>query len=395
MDGLFFLFMIERGKFFFHIRQKFSTFPWSILAILFCMNSICVITLYSAGNASWQWAKPQVFRYLVGYVGFFIAALLPSSLYEKSAYFLYLCGIVLLVVVAFLGQTHMGAQRWLQIGSFHIGQPSEMIKLFFLFALARFFHKNPSTWRQYGGACFLALPALVLIFAQPDLGTALILFLLLVTILWSVGLSAWFFASVVSIGIPFVPFFWSLLRPYQQKRIITFFSPDSDILGAGYHVFQSKISMGSGELWGKGFTQGTQSRLLFLPEHHTDFIFTTFSEEWGLVGGILLLFLYGLLLWMGYRIFFRVQHLFGQLVVLGVNLLLFFHVFLNIAMVMGLFPVVGIPLPFLSYGGSSLWTFMMAYGIVCSLATDVRYGPLPISVLLRKTPGTKRISMIQ
>lgn len=386
--------MFQRHKLFFYIKQKISIFPWSILAIMMCLNTVCIVTLYSAGHASWQWAQPQILRYFIGYIGFFIMALLPSSLFEKNAYFLYICGIILLFCVSFLGQSHMGAQRWLQIGTLNIGQPSEIIKVFFIIALARFFSKNPFTWLNYCGAFLLSLPALFLIFSQPDLGTALILFLILVTILWSIGLSVWFFSGVIAISVPFIPLLWSMLRPYQQKRITSFFHPSSDILGSGYHVFQSKISIGSGGLYGKGFTKGTQSHLLFLPEHHTDFIFTTFSEEWGLIGSVLLLFLYGLLLWVSYKILFRIQHIFGQLVLLGVNLLLFFHVVLNISMVMGLFPVVGIPLPFLSYGGSSLWTFMTAYGIVCSLATDIRYGPLPISSLLKKNSGIDNISVI-
>jgi rod shape determining protein RodA len=271
----------------------------------------------------------------------------------------------------------MGARRWVDLGVLQL-QPSELMKIALVLALARYFHTvSLDDVRRP----FYLLPPLALVLApaglvlrQPDLGTAIMLVMVGGIVFFMAGVRLWKFAVVILATGGAVPIAWNFLHDYQKNRILTFLSPENDPLGAGYHILQSKIALGSGGMFGKGFLQGTQSHLNFLPEKQTDFIFTMLAEEFGMVGGLLLLSLYLLLFVYGYAIAFRSRNHFGRLLALGLTANLFLYVFINIAMVMGLVPVVGVPLPLISYGGSVMMTAMISLGLISSVSIhrDVR-----------------------
>jgi len=269
-----------------------------------------------------------------------------------------------------VGKIGMGAQRWLMIGPMQI-QPSEIAKVAVILVLARFYH---GLTREQAGRFLYALPPLLvivmpvaLVMVQPDLGTAMMVLMAGGAVLFVAGVRVWMFlragvAAIAAVGC--LPIAWSFMHEYQRKRVLTFLDPDRDPLGAGYHITQSKIAIGSGGLFGKGFLKGTQSSLNFLPEKQTDFIFTTFVEEWGMVGALVLLALFTLILVWGFSIALRSQHHFGRLVALGVTAMMFLYVFINTAMVMGVLPVVGVPLPLVSNGGTAMVSVMFACGLL-------------------------------
>jgi rod shape determining protein RodA len=289
---------------------------------------------------------------------------------ERYAYPLYGLVLVMLLLVPFLGVAGGGSRRWLRLGWLSV-QPSEPIKLMLVVALARYFNRSASP-RGFGlerlalPLALTGVPALAILL-QPDLGTAAILLALFVTMVLVAGLRVVPFAGLIAAGLAFVPLAWGHLKPYQRQRILTFFNPENDPLGAGYHVIQSKIAVGSGTLWGKGFLHGTQNQLNFLPEEHTDFIFSVFAEEWGFVGTAALLTLYGAAVLRGLTIAGRARDPFGALLSCGVTATVFWQVVVNVGMTTGLLPVVGIPLPFFSYGGSSLMTLLIGTGLVMNV----------------------------
>ena len=262
----------------------------------------------------------------------------------------------------------MGAQRWISLGFFNV-QPSELMKVAMVLALARYFHGG--SIEDVGRFMYLLPPAAmvavpaVLILRQPDLGTTLMLGLASLAIFFAAGVRMWKFAVLGGLGLVSAPVAWfMLLREYQKQRILTFINPESDTLGSGYHIIQSKIALGSGGMFGKGFMQGTQSHLNFLPEKQTDFIFTMLAEEFGMVGGLTLIALYTLLLLYGLVISMSSRNHFGRLVGIGVTMTFFLYIFINVAMVMGLIPVVGVPLPLVSYGGTAMLTLMFGFGLL-------------------------------
>jgi rod shape determining protein RodA len=275
------------------------------------------------------------------------------------------------LVVMGYGMITSGAQRWIRIGSLSF-QPSEFVKISLIMALAKFFHRPPHregyTLRNLPLPFFFVFLPIVLILKQPDLGTAIILLLIFVSVLIFVRIR---WSSLLTIGLAgaaVIPLLWRFLKEYQKKRIITFFNPDLDPLGAGYHLIQSKIAVGSGGIVGKGFMKGTQCKLGFLPEQQTDFIFSALGEEWGLVGSLLLVGLYlALILW-GLRIAVEAKDRFGAILAFGVVSMFFWHVLINIGMVLGMMPVVGIPLPFLSYGGSFLISTLIGIGLLLNVS---------------------------
>ena len=324
--------------------------------------------LYSAANGSWNpWAMRQVLRFGIGLVILICVALIDIRFWWRNAYLIYGVLMMMLVAVEVAGSIGMGAQRWINLGVIKL-QPSELMKVGIVLALARYFHGVSAD--DVKRIPYLFVPLLMigapsaLVLKQPDLGTALFLIMTGGAIFFIAGVRLWKFGVAFAAAAAIVPGVWTTLRPYQQTRILTFLDPESDPLGAGYHILQSKIALGSGGLFGKGFMQGSQSHLNFLPEKQTDFIFTMLAEEFGMVGGLVLLGLYLLIMIYGFAISLRSRNHFGRLLAMGVTSMLFLYVFINIAMVMGLIPVVGVPLPLISYGGTAMLTLMIGMGFL-------------------------------
>ena len=352
----------------FTFGQKLLNLHW-FLVFLICMTAaIGVAMLYSAANGSFQpWASRHMVRFGVGLVVMITIALIDVRIWLRYAYVFYGLSLVLLILVEIMGYVGMGAQRWLDLGYFNL-QPSELMKIALVLALARYFHGL--SLEDVERPTRLIVPLLMvftpagLVLRQPDLGTALMLILASGGIFFVAGVRIWKFALVIVSGLIAAPVGWQFLHEYQKARIMTFLNPEADPLGAGYHIIQSKIALGSGGMTGKGYMQGTQGHLNFLPEMQTDFIFTMLAEEFGLVGGLGILAMYGLLLVYGVAIATRSHSQFGRLVAMGVTVTFFLYVFINIAMVMGLIPVVGVPLPLISYGGTAMMTLLIGFGLL-------------------------------
>ena len=285
------------------------------------------------------------------------------------AYFLVL---ILLIAVELGGHVGMGAQRWIDLKFFKL-QPSELMKMAMVLALAKYFHSctlnKIESVRGIIAPALMALFPAALIIIQPDLGTALMLLFTTMVIFFVVGVQWWKFALLGGAGLIFAPIAWHFLHDYQKNRVLTFLDPERDPLGSGYHIIQSKIALGSGGVFGKGFLHGTQSHLNFLPEKHTDFIFTMLSEEFGMIGSTVVILINMIIIAYGYIFAFRTSSYFGKLVIIGLNTNYFMYVFINIAMVLGLLPVVGIPLPLISYGGTVMLSVMASFGVI--LCMDV------------------------
>ena len=352
-----------------------------ILVVLICLPALVGFAmLYSAAGGEMEpWAARQIIRFGVGLVIMFSVALVDIRFWLKSAYIIYVAAFVLLIGVEFVGDSAMGAQRWVDIGPLQL-QPSEIMKIALVIALARYFHTVGSEDIK---RIAVLIPPLLLILApaalvlrQPDLGTAALLALSGTMMLFLAGLRLWKLGVALVGLLGAIPVAWQFLREYQKSRILTFINPESDPLGAGYHILQSKIAFGSGGMFGKGFLGGTQSHLNFLPEKQTDFIFTMLAEEFGLAGGIGLLLLYFALMAYGTVISLRCNSQFGRMLGMGIITTFFLYVFINMAMVMGLVPVVGVPLPLISYGGSAMLTLLFGFGLVLNIYIhrDVQIG---------------------
>ncbi len=360
------------------LLQKILHLNWGLVLLITALACVGFVALYSAAGGRLEpWAHQQMIRFGVFLVMMIVIALIDIRIWHRFAYWLYALGFLLLIVVEAMGHIGMGAQRWISIGPLQI-QPSELMKIVVIMALARYFHARAADDTLRLGS--LILPALMiaapvgLVMLQPDLGTAAMIALGGAALLFMAGAPLWIFVSgVVAVGAS-LPVAWHFLHDYQKQRVLTFFDPERDPLGAGYHIMQSKIALGSGGVSGKGFLQGSQSHLNFLPEKQTDFIFTLWAEEWGLLGGVALLSLFGLVFIYGWWISFRCRHLFGRLLAFGLMMNFALYVFINIAMVMGLIPVVGAPLPLISYGGTAMMAAMIGFGLMmsCSLHRDVK-----------------------
>ena len=350
------------------LRDKFRQINWGLVLLLSATTSIGFVMLYSAANGSLEpWATRHAVRFGAGVLLMLAVAIVDIRLWLRWAYLGYFVALVLLMAVEFSGSVGMGAQRWVNLGVIQL-QPSEIMKIALVVALARYFH-GVSTDNM--GSIKVLLPPLMmtvlpvaLVINQPDLGTALVLLMVSGGMFWLAGIRLWHMALVTSVTIFSVPIGWQFLHDYQRQRILTFLNPETDPLGAGYHILQSKIALGSGGLTGKGFLAGTQSHLDFVPEMQTDFIFAMLAEEFGLLGGLTLLALYALLITYGVTIALRSRNQFGRLMAMGIITTFFVYVFINIAMVMGLIPVVGIPLPLISYGGTSMLTVLIGFGLI-------------------------------
>jgi len=341
---------------------------WGMIFVIALISSFGFAMLYSAANGSWDpWASRQVVRFAVGLVMLFCVAFIDIRHWFRYAYLFYFLALGLLVAVEVMGSIGMGAQRWIDLKIIKL-QPSEVMKVALVLALARYFHTL--SMEEIARPHYLVIPLAIiaapaaLVLKQPDLGTTMMLVMAAGAVFFAAGVRIWKFAVVLTAAVAAVPVAWQFLHSYQKQRVLTFLNPENDPLGSGYHILQSKIAFGSGGMFGKGFLQGTQSHLNFLPEKQTDFIFTMLAEEFGLTGGLALLGLYVLLIIYGVAIAIRSRNQFGRLVAMGLTTNLFLYVFINMAMVMGLIPVVGVPLPLISYGGTAMLTVMAALGLV-------------------------------
>ena len=359
-----------------HTTDKLWQFPWALLLLVALLAAIGATSLYSvAGGKTEVWAEAHVLRFLVAAAAVVAMAMVPVRIWMQISYPAYAIALVLLVLVPLVGTQALGARRWLSLGSFSL-QPSELMKIGLVLALARYYQavRPEDVSRLKVVAIPLALIFVPVIFTlrQPDLGSATLFAALGLSVMFLAGVSSLYFAAGAGTIALALPYIWTSMHDYQRRRVEIFLDPDKDPLGAGYHITQSKIALGSGGLSGKGFMQGTQSRLDFLPEKQTDFIFTMYAEEWGFAGALVLLTLYAALLSMLLAMALRAHNPFSRLLIAGSAVMISLYVFINIAMVTGLVPVVGVPLPFVSYGGTALTTLMVALGL--AMAAHVHRG---------------------
>ena len=350
--------------------DKLKAIDYFLIIIVAIIGSISVFSIYSteSGNFSF-YTKNHLTRFLVFFFMFLVLSFVRVSFWYRQAYIFYILGILLLLLVIFFGISASGSKRWINLFIMNL-QPSELMKIAIIVCFARYYHRIQSSdiqsYKYLLQPIILLLIPCYLVITQPDLGTAILIAGSGLAIIWLAGLNLKYFIYSGLILLVSLPFVISILKPYQKSRILTFFNPDRDPLGAGYQIIQSKIAIGSGGLLGKGFLQGTQSYLEFLPEKHTDFIFTLFSEEFGFVGSMVLILLYALLIYRIIRIGFSSRSFFAKIYCFGFASALFLYIFVNIAMVVGLLPIVGAPLPIMSYGGSSMLSIMLGLGIVMS-----------------------------
>jgi rod shape determining protein RodA len=357
--------------------RKILYLNWPLVLLLMSVASVGFLMLYSvAGGSFTPWVEPQIKRFVLGMTVMFVVAMVPIWFWRNMAVLAYLGALALLVAVEFAGTVGMGAQRWIDIGFMRL-QPSELMKITLIMLLAAYYDWLPGekTSRPLWVLVpvFLILLPTFLVLRQPDLGTSILLITAGGGLMFLAGVHWGYFAAVIAAGVGLVTAVfqsrgtdWQLLKDYQYRRIDTFLDPASDPLGAGYHITQSKIALGSGGWAGRGFMQGTQSRLNFLPEKHTDFIFTTLAEEFGFIGGFSLLGLYILIILFCIVTALATKDRFSSLVTQGVALTFFLFFAVNMSMVMGLAPVVGVPLPLVSYGGSAMLVLLAAFGLVQS-----------------------------
>jgi rod shape determining protein RodA len=360
----------EQSKY--NIFYKLENLNWPLISLIIILAFIGFLMLYSAGGGNF---RPWLLRQFVFFIIFFpimlFIALTNIKAIYHSCYFLYAATLILLIIVDISGHNAMGATRWFRLGPITV-QPSEIMKVFTVFALAKYFYSIEAD--QITKIRTLIVPALIIlvpaffIFHQPDLGTASILVITGVSTLFLAGVRLWKFITAGVLTLIAIPLLWHFfLYDYQKQRVLTFLNPESDPLGSGYNIIQSKIAIGSGGIIGKGYLHGTQGQLNFLPEKQTDFIFTMLAEELGLIGSISLIGIYMAIILMGIKIAVTTKHQFGRLLVMGIMNIFFLHMFINMAMVMGLIPVVGAPLPFISYGGTIMATMMIGFGLVLNI----------------------------
>ncbi len=363
------------------IPRPLARLPWRLIFMVSGIALFGLVVLYSAAGGSMQpWAMKQGAIFL-----FFLAVAIGMSWLKESTikalvFPAYAVIVVMLFGVEALGLVKKGAQRWLDLGPIRL-QPSEFMKPAIVLTLARFYELIPAAetrkWRAIWPAMLLLGVPAVLILLQPDLGTTIMVVLCGATVMFLAGLPVWLFiAPAVTVALA-APFAYQMLHGYQRKRIDTFLDPESDPLGTGYHIAQSKIAIGSGGIFGKGYLNGSQSHLDYLPEGHTDFIFATMVEEWGMLGGALLIFAFFMIIRWGMNVSRGAKSRFAQLSAAGLSAAIFFYMAINLAMVMGLAPVVGVPLPLFSFGGSAVMTVMLCIGLLMSIERQQRTGRLP------------------
>lgn len=353
-------------------RRLFTHFDWAILSVILGLICIGFASIYSATHIH----MPMIYIKDIYWIGIgagmmLLAIIFSYSYLERFAYIIYGASILLLISVFFIGSSFGGAKRWISLGFFSL-QPSEFAKIALIVILAKYFNEKLVSDKGMGlkdlivPGVIMIVPFL-LIAKQPDLGTGIILWLIFWSMAFIVKIRTRVIMGLGAFFAALAPFGWMFLKDYQKARISSFMSPESDPLGSGYHVMQSKIAIGSGGFLGKGFMEGTQGKLMFLPEHHTDFIFAALAEEWGLVGAVVVLGLFLALIISGINTAGSSKDRFGFLVAFGITAMFFWQIFINMGMVTGVMPVVGVPLPFISYGGSFLITSMIAAGILLNI----------------------------
>jgi len=355
-------------------RRLFINFDWTFFLLILIILSIGLVNLYSAGFAISQDTSlclKQGRWIILGFICMIFAFSVDYRSIVRHAYLIYGVTILLLIVVLLYGYVIQGSQRWIVFMGFSF-QPSELMKLSVIIILAKYFDENklnrPLVLKDMLYPGLMAIVPFLLILRQPDLGTALIVLIIFMSIVLFVGVN-WKTLSITSItGVLLLPLAWFALKDYQKGRIITFLAPENDPLGAGYHIIQSMIAIGSGEWWGKGFLKGTQTHLRFLPEQQTDFVFSVFAEEWGFIGVLVLMILFFSLIAWGLKISLQAKDYLGTLVAFGITMFVAWSVLINVGMVLGLLPVVGVPLPFMSYGGSSVVVLLTAMGLMLNIS---------------------------
>ena len=350
--------------------DKLLSIDYFLIFIIIAIGSISVFAIYSTESGEFSYyTKNHLIRLVAFFVMFLILSFVRITFWYRNAYMFYLFCLFALIVVLLFGITASGSKRWVNLYFLNL-QPSELMKIAIIVCFSRYYHRIQSSDIQ--SFRYLLMPIILLIIPcylvimQPDLGTSILIAGSGIFVIWIAGLNIKYFVYSGLLLLVSFPFVVSILKPYQKSRILTFFNPDRDPLGAGYQIIQSKIAIGSGGFFGKGYLKGTQSYLEFLPEKHTDFIFTLFSEEFGFLGSIILMLLYILLISRVISIGFSVRSFFAKLYCFGFASAIFLYVFVNIAMVLGLLPIVGAPLPIMSYGGSSMLSIMLGLSIVMS-----------------------------
>jgi rod shape determining protein RodA len=351
--------------------EKLARFPYALFFLVTIIATVGFFMMYSAAQGNLQpWALKQMSVFLLSIPIMFLVAILDLRFFYKISYLCYIIALILLVMVIAFGHKAMGATRWINFGFFRL-QPSEIMKVVLILTLARYFHNL--TYLEIRKFKTLIIPGLLsvvpflLIAKQPDLGTALVTIMVAGSIFFVVGVSIWLFAGIGVAAIASIPILWHFLHDYQKKRILTFFQPDDDILGSGYNINQSVIAIGSGGFTGKGFLKGSQVQLNFLPEKQTDFVFTMFAEEAGFIGSLCLITVYLLIVIFGIHTAVNTKNQFGRIVAFGVSSLFFIHFYINVAMVSGIIPVVGSPLPLMSYGGTIMISSMICFGLLANV----------------------------
>ena len=359
--------MFNQNTLYSSLITKLQSINYLLLGLIIILFLIGLAALYSISNGDFNsWPLKHSQRFIIGLIIFFIVVFFDLRVIFGYAYLIFLLSIISLIIVPFFGIESNGATRWISIAGISL-QPSEFVKYTLILALAKYFH---SINYDNGFIKTLIIPLIIttipvlLVITQPDLGTALIILLGGISLFWISGLNYKYFITGIFLIIGSLPVLWQYLREYQKDRVLTFFNPERDPLGNGYHIMQSKIALGSGGIFGKGYMDGTQSHLNFLPEMQTDFIFTMLGEEFGFLGTMILLFIYATLIMISIRLALKSRSLFSKYLSLGVCNVFFIYVFVNIGMVTGLLPVVGVPLPFISYGGSSMLAVMFGFGLL-------------------------------
>ena len=352
--------------------RELGRLPWGIVLVVTAITGFGLVVLYSAAGGSLSpWALKQGIRFVILMIFALGLAMVKPDTWMRLAWPIYGSVVLALIGVELLGRFGGGSQRWLDFGIIQL-QPSEFMKLAIILVLARYYHYLPKGYETKPNAlmavlAIIALPA-ALVMLQPDLGTALAISFGGIVLMFLAGVRLWLFVGAGLAGLAAMPLAWSMLHDYQRKRVLIFLDPSTDPRGAGYHITQSKIAIGSGGFSGKGYLLGTQSHLDYLPELHTDFIFATMAEEWGLLGGLFIIVMFGIVLAWGIRVALKARGQFERLLALGLTATLFFYLAINMMMVMGLAPVVGIPLPLVSYGGSAMMTVLILIGLIMGIA---------------------------
>lgn len=372
--------MRQRRRMFKIDRRLIHNFDWPTFAAVVCISVFGIMTIFSATRQPAEAAQSplfikQIIWLVIGIIGLLVFASFDYIWLSRIAVPVYVTGLILLLVVLVSGKTGMGAQRWISLGPVAF-QPSEFFKLVFIIMIAQYFSllQGPFEITRLLRVFFvIVLLPFVLLFKQPDLGTAVVIFLIFFSMVMTKGLQKKALVMILMIGLVSLPFlgniFWTGLKDYQKNRLVAFMDPEADPAGIGYHINQSKVAIGSGELLGKGFLKGTQGPFRFLPERHTDFIFAVFAEEWGFLGSLFLLLLYFFLIVRGLDTARKAKDEFGSMLALGITFMFAVYFFINVGMTLGIMPVVGIPLPFMSYGGTALLSNFVSAGVLINIRT--------------------------